>query len=1158
MKRFVYRFLIFSICLTTAFTLSAIGQTVTGSLVGHVEDAAGAVVPGARVKVTEVNRGTTREITTNEEGNYSIASVDPGVYRVEIEQTNFKKFVRENVEVAINTTVRVDTTLEAGLVSEIVQVEQEQVQLKTDRADVSTQITSEQVEELPLSPDRNYQSVLDISPGVTESAAVGSSFGNPNGSLVNRVNGQNERYNNFQLDGTINNQTNVISQTAIVPPPEAIQVVDISTNAYDAEQGRAAGGVINVQIKSGTNKLRGAAFIYNTNSYFKARNPLSFVAEQPNTNLTQYGFVIGGPIIKDKTFFFGDYQRGTDRRGQNTLLSVPIAAYRNGDFSSVLGSYICVSGTTTVRSATPGCPTGATAVNDTNSNGQVVQRRDGQIFRPSLTSSTTRIAYANNIIPQSEFNPAARAILNLLPLPNLSGVTNNYEASGTFLQNRDSFDVKVNHNFSEKTTAFVRYSFFKSLTSDLPVFGDLGGVTSSGGATAAVGPGRNDSVSANVTHVFNPKLITEFRFGYVRVHITGDVPSQENLGNKLGVPGTNIGDFFTSTGIPRVTISGYDSLGNAATLPFDIKENSYNIVNNWTTIFGNHTVRFGADIRKLRLDKFQVTGGNATGLFAFTTGVTGVAAATGRPAPSTSNANAFASFLLGVPQNVRRTTVAQLGGYITPQYFFFAQDRWQVNPKLTVNYGLRYELYPYPSGTNAGDQSYYDPNTNTALISGYGPNNDRINVKTDRGNFAPRLGIAYRLNDKTVIRTGYGISYVPITLNSLANQNFGSQIDVTITGTNANFAPRDAAGNVITLSTGIPTPGIIDLTSGVVTPPNNAVVGVVNPNAKRGYIQSYNFTVERDFFGFLTSVGYVGSRGTRLPGTLNLNAAGPGSATADRPFAKLYGRTADVLLTDFMLSNSYHSLQARVDRRFKQLGGRLTVAYTYSKSVDYTDAFAILNDLNIDSNKGPSPFDRRHNLVVSHVIRPFGKGGRLFDENGLRWRGLFGGFTLSGIFAARTGTPIDITNTSLTSTVTQGAANRPDQIADPFIAGAVAANPDPLCQLTISQGGRAADEVRTSSSFFNRCAFVNPAPFTFGNVARNSLRGSHYINYNATLARTLNIGERFKLQGQMTVFNVANTSHFDDPSGSFTSGNFGRSTRATGERSIRFGLRFLF
>ncbi|MDQ3258457.1 MAG: carboxypeptidase regulatory-like domain-containing protein [Acidobacteriota bacterium] len=1136
MKRTTFICLISACCLMCVFANAAAAQTVTGSLVGHIEDVNGGAIPGARIVVTDVDRGTKRDAVTNEEGNFSIDSVDPGVYRVEIEQANFKKSIRERVEVAINTTVRTDATLEAGEISEVVQISGDQVQLKTDRADVSGQVTNQQTANLPLSVDRNYQSALETIPGVSEPVTVGSSFGNPNGSLISRINGQNERYNNFQLDGTINNQTNVISQTAIVPPADAIQVVDVSTNSYDAEQGRAAGGVVNVQIKSGTNDLRGSVFIYNTNSYFKAKNTLSTI-EQPNTNLTQYGFTIGGPIIKDKTFFFGDYQGGRDRRGQNTLLSVPIAAYRNGDFSTVLGSYLCVSGTTTIRSSQPGCPTGATRVLDMSSNGQMIQRRDNQIYRPSLTSSTTRIAYADNIIPQAEFNPAARAIFNLLPLPNLPGITNNYEATGSFIQDRDSFDVKVNHNFTANTTAFARYSYFKSLTSDVPVFGDLGGPNSNGGATASIGPGRNDSVSANVTHVFSPKLITEFRFGYVRVHITGTNPSAEGLGNSLGIPGTNIDEFFSATGIPQIAISGYDSLGSATTLPFDITENSYNIVNNWTRIFGNHTIRFGGDIRRLKLDKSQATSSNPRGLFTFTTNVTGVTASTGRPAPLTTNANAVASFLLGQAQSVRRTTVAQLGGYLTPQYFFFAQDRWQVNPKLTVSYGLRYEIYPYPSGTNSGDQSRYDPATNTVLVSGFGPVNERVNVKTEYGNFAPRLGIAYRFDDKTVIRTGYGISYVPIVLNTLANQNFGSQIDVQIAGTSASFAPRDASGNLITLSTGIPSPAIIDLTSGVVVPPNNAVVGVVNPDAKRGYIQSYNFTVERDLWGFVTSAGYVGSRGTRLPGTLNINAAGPGAVTADRPFARLYGRTADVLLSDFMLSNTYHSLQIQSDRRFTKPGGRLTVAYTLSRSTDYTDAFALLNDINIDANRGPSPFDRKHNLAVSHVIDlPFGDGGSLFDEDGLRWQGLFGGFTLSGTFIARSGTPIDITGTNAASTATQGSANRPDQTGPAQILGGL--GPGQL--------------------YFDTSVFTNPAAFTFGNARRNSLRGPRYINYNATLARTFSLTERFRLQGQMTVFNVTNSPHFSDPVGSFISGNFGQSINTFGERQIRFGLRFLF
>jgi len=1107
MKRSICQFLVFVFCLSAVFMLSAVGQTVTGSLVGRVEDSAGAVVPGARVVVTEVNRGTTREITTNEEGNYSIGSVEPGVYRVEIEQANFKKFIRENVEVAINTTVRVDTALEAGAITETVQIEAEQVQLKTDRADVSTQITSEQVEELPLSVDRNYQSVLDISPGVTEAQSVGSAFGNPNGSTTNRINGQNERYNNFQLDGTINNQTNVISQTAIVPPPEAIQVVDVSTNAYDAEQGRATGGVVNVQIKSGTNKFRGSLFAYNTNSAFKAKNALSTL-EVPVTNLNQFGFTFGGPIIKDKTFFFGDYQGGRDRRGQSTLLSVPTAAFRNGDFSSAIPA-----GTTCATQVT-GC------IYDPGLNGQA--------------TAASRVAFTGNIIPQNRISPVARAILARLPLPNRPGLIDNYEAVGSFIQDRNSFDIKVNHNFTEATTAFVRYSFFQSATSDLPSFGDLGGPSTSNSSTASSGPGRNQSVSANLTHVFSPGLITEFRFGYVRVHIAGNVPSEENLATTLGIPGINQGDFFSSNGIPRITITGYDFLGSGANLPFDIKENSYNIVNNWTKIVGNHTIRFGTDIRRLRLDK-QQAGGNSRGQFTFTGGLTT------RSGSGTSGVNALAAFLLGLPQAVDRNTVFNLGGYITPQYFFFAQDRWQVNPKLTVNYGLRYEIYPYPSGIEPGDQSRFDPETNTVLVSGYGPVNDSGNVKTQYTNFAPRLGIAYRLDDKTVIRTGYGIGYVPIVLNTLATQNYGSQANLQITGT-TNTAPRNANGSTITLSTGLPPSQAIDLTSGVVTPPGNVVLGVVNPNAKRGYIQSYNFTVERDLYGFVTSVGYVGSRGTRLPATVNINAVAPRAdrtiTSNDRPLAIRYGRTADVFLSDFMLSNAYHSLQARVDRRFRNLGGRLTVAYTLSRSLDHTSAFSIDNDFDYSANWGPSDFDRKHNLVISHVVRlPFGRKG-LFFKDGIGAT-IFGGFTLSGIFAARSGSPVDIIGSTAALTTTIGSANRPDQIGEVRYLGGL--GPGQL--------------------YFDRSVFVNPAPGTFGNTTRNSLRGPHYINYNATLARTFSFGERFRLQAQMTAFNVTNSPHFRNPSGAFSTSaasSFGTSTSTFGERQIRFGLRFLF
>ncbi|MGH9839832.1 MAG: TonB-dependent receptor domain-containing protein [Blastocatellia bacterium] len=1093
MKRTTFTRLVAVFFLLSAFAGVAAAQTVTGSLVGHVKDTGGGVIPGARVVVTDVDRGTKREAVTNDEGNFSINSVDPGVYRIEIEQTNFKKSIRERVEVAINTTVRADAQLEPGGVTETVEISGEAARLKTDRADVSQQITREQVEELPLSVDRNYQSILDIAPGVTEAQTVGSSFGNPNGSLTNRINGQNERYNNFQLDGTINNQTNVISQSNIVPSPEAIQVVDVSTNAYDAEQGRASGGVVNVQIRSGTNDFHGSVYAFNTNSALRARNTLSTLA-RPQTKLTQFGATFGGPIRRDKTFFFADYQGGRDRRGQSTLLSVPAEAFRNGDFR------------------------GAGAIFDPGPAGTV--------------AAASRQQFADNIIPAARISPVARAILARLPLPNLAGATNNYEAAGTFIQDRDQFDVKINHIFSDSTNGFVRYSFFKANTADAPAFGVLGGLTTSGGATAAAGPSKNQSGTINLTHTLSPSLVTEFRLGFVRVLISAGSPTEEDLATQLGIPGINNGDFFTG-GLPFIRISGYTSLGIATTVPFKIAETSYNLVNNWTKTTGNHTLRFGGDIRNLILNKFQAAGSNPRGDFTFSSGLT--SRTTG------SSANAFAAFLLGLPQTVSRTTVTQPGGYRLRQYFFFAQDRWQANPKLTLNYGLRHEIYPYSAPANPGDQSRYDPAANQVLIAGYGPVDGRLGVKTDFSNFAPRLGIAYRLDDKTVIRTGYGRSYIPLSINTLATQNFGGQTDVTFTGAAAQLPPRDASGNVITISTGIPSVTGVDTSGGVVTPPANVALGVVNPNQKRGYVQSYNLTVERDIYGFVSSIGYVGSRGTRLPGTLNINAAPSGSLTNERPLAKLYGRTSDTLLSDFMLSNSYHSMQARVDRRFKRLG-RITAAYTLGKSLDYTDAFSLDDDLDINNNRGPSVFDRRHNLVVSHVVRlPFGRRQALFSK-GIP-AAIFGGFSVSGVFSARSGTPVDIGNVNLITDPATGRGNRPlGAVARPNVTGT----------------SRILGGLGPGQKFFDTSVFKDPQPGQTGNAGRNSLRGPSYRNYNATLARTFTLSEQFKLQFQASAFNVTNTPHFSNPSGDFTSTAFGESRTTFGERSVRFGLKLTF
>ena len=1069
----------------TALAPVACAQTVTGALVGRVADASDSVITDARIVATEITRGVSRETKTNDQGTYTIASLEPGVYRVEIEREGFKKFVNGRVEVNINTTVRVDARMELGAVAESVQVvaSASAIQLVTDRGDLSHQVQREQIENLPLSVDRNYQALLEMVPGSTEPETSGSSFGNPGGSLVNYVNGQNSRANGYQLDGTLNNQTNVIAQTAIVPPAEAIQVVDISTNAYDAEQGRASGAVVNVHIKSGTNQLHGSTFFYNTNSALRARNALSTV-EKPHTNMSQGGFTLGGPLRRNRTFFFGDYQTSRDRRGQSTIEDVPTADYRRGDFSK-----------STVR-----------------------------VFDPltGAANGSGRTQFPNNMIPPERISPIAKNIYNLLPLPNRAGEVANYEVSGAARLNRDSFDAKINHRFTERTEGFVRYSYFQGYASDPPIFESLGGPTSGGGSNAAVGPSRIQSASSNLTHILSPKLVTEFRAGLVRVLITGQAVGDFDIAQKVGIPTVYTGDFF-GRGMPNVTITGYTSLGLTAGQPFKIGETSYNIVNNWTRQAGNHSVRWGIDLRDQIMNKYQAAS-DPRGVFTFARTVTGTSGV------STGNPNGIAAFLLGLPQSESRTVVQQLGGFRQRSYFFFIQDRWQAGPRLTFNYGLRYEIMPFATAANPGDESSYLPATNQALIAGYGNVNKHLNVNTDYRNFGPRLGLAYRVMKKTVVRAGYGIGYNPLPVNQLSAANYPAQLTAQWSGVNT-YQP------VGKMSDGFPAVPLVDVSKGLVdNPPSNLTMAVFNLNGRRGYVQSFNLTIEQELFGWVIANSYAGTLGTRMLGTQNINGAGPGKALADRPFYKLYGRTADVYYFDYMLSSAYHGYQLSAKRRLAA-GGTVTVSYTLSKSLDYTDDWRLGWSLNNDVNRGPSAFDRKHNLVVSHVTElPFGKGQRLLRSG---WPArIAGGFRVSGIFGARAGAAVNISAVKTGANATQGSymTNRPDVIAEPALLKGVG----------------------PGTTWFDTSVFKEPAPGTLGNVSRNSVRGPGYVNYSTTLSRTFILTERFKLHINAAAFNLTNSAHYNKPTGSFSSSSFGRISTSYSERQVRLGARLQF
>jgi hypothetical protein len=1072
-----------AICILAVVALvvpSANAQTVTGSLVGRVTDSSDAVMVDARVVAVEVTRGVARETRTNESGTYSMASMEPGVYRIEIERGGFKKFVSGNVEVSINSTVRVDAKMVVGDVSESIQVAAEGAVLKTDRADLGTQIASAQVENLPLTLDRNYQGLMTLVPGVTEPTASGSLQGNPQGALQYNANGQNLRANNDRVEGTANYQINTQARIVLAPPADAIQVVDVTTNAYDAEHGQATGAIVNVVLKSGSNQIHGSVFEYNVNSALKARNALSALPPTP-ANMNQFGFTLGGPIRKNRTFFFGDYQGGLDHRPSNALLSVPTADYRAGNFAS------------------------ATTL----------------LYDPATgTSTANRDPFPNNTIPAARFNLVANNILKLWPQPNLPGRVNNYAVVGSAIQNREAFDIKVNHNFSDRTQAFASYSYFHATTTEVPAFGDLGGPATTGSSNPSIGTGRNQRLSLNLTRIFSSSLLAEFRAGFTRALTVAQSQVDPDMATKIGIPGINKGDLITS-GLPQFSFTDYSFLGVSSNLPFKIPDTSVNLVSNWTKTKGGHTIRWGAEFVDLLSNVLQV--GATRGTFTFASGVTA------RTGTTTSGANSFGAVLLGLPQSIIRATLRQPGGLRIREYSLFVQDRWQATRKLTVNYGLRYEVLPAVTVAKAGDQSLYDFVNNRILVAGYGPNNMRANVATDWTNFAPRLGVAYRLGAKTVVRSGYGISYSAFLIKNV--NSFPSAI-------NQSFQGATALTPLWDIRQGIPDPPVIDWSSGIVqNPPGDIALTARNLSPRRGYTQSFNLSLQREVARFIVEAAYVGGLGTRIPiQGRNLNTARPGAATSQLPLALLFGRTAAVTYADYMVSTAYHALQTKVARRFAA-GSLLTVAYTWSKSLDYANDLALDNNLDINLNRGVSSFDRRHNLVVSPVLStPFG-GGRRFLSGGGKAAMILGGWRFSGVFVARSGSPVSVSGNRLAANAAPSNTNRPDRIAQPKILG--------------GQG--------PGQKYFDTAVFVEPAPGNWGNAGRNTLRGPGYVNLNGGLFREFPLPwERYKLQFRLEAFNVTNTPHFGNPSGSFTAAAFGQISSTSGERQARLGLRLSF
>ena len=1082
---------------------SAFGQAVSSSLLGTVTDSTGAVVPGAKVTATEASTQVSRTAQSNESGNYQFPDLPPGTYVVTVELTGFKKEIRKDIALLVNSSQRADIQLQPGTISETIEISGAPPLLQTERADTGRKIDTVVVVEMPLSTNRNYQSLLNLVPGTVKANFQHSQFFNASDSLQTEVNGQNRMANNYQIEGIDDNERTGLLQV-LIPPIEAIQTVDVSTSNHDAELGRASGAVTNVILKSGTNEFHGSAYEYLQNSAFDAR---SFFSPSVGHQAYNYwGGTVGGPIRKNKLFFFADYLRTSDHEAATQLVTVPSALARTGNLSE---------GTTTVYDPTTGL-------------------QDG--------TGTGRTPFPGNVIPSSRLDPLSQKILSLVPLPNLpfkaSAPSNNYTSLLPFTKDTQYTDGKIDYSLGDKDRLSGRFSFQRPVIFQAPIFGTAGG-PGPGGAFQGTGVQKTYSTGVNWNHVFSPTLLMETRFGVAHYH---NEAQQSDYGTtaatNLGIPGINVSQFTSG----MVGVNGPFSnpmIGYSASLPWIRAEANIDFVNNWTKIHGNHTFKFGFDMRRLRDDLLQTQTYSPRGLFNFGT------SQTGNPADaSTGWANTMGSLLLDLPTTGSgRDFSIVFPTFRAWQFFWYGGDKWQVNNKLTLDLGLRWELYPPGVPAFPGEFSNFNPVADTFVIAGVGGNPMNMGMQNHKGYFAPRLGIAYRLSEKTVIRTGFGISYTPFPDNKYAWDNFPVKGNVGLSAVGKGFGPALLPnGQPASFATGIPVPPPVAIPANGILDASNTLGSnweTIPLDYKNPYVEAWNFSIQRSLpYHFTLDAAYVGNHGVRSPADPNINAANViGLGTKGQPF---FPRTGTITQFWQGFSSMYNALQMKLDRRYSN-GLSITTSFTYGKGMGFMTAESLSGSpmfyINFHRNWARNDQDRTFTFVQSYVYElPFGQGKRWLKTGPAKQ--ILGGWKLSGILTAMTGLPFNITY-SATALAAPGSTNTPDAVgAFKVLHGINVGNPwfDP-------------------TAFAPPCTAVTaacPSGPLFGNVGRNEFTGPGFFSLDLTLSKEVRINERMGLQLRLESFSVTNTPDFSNPSGgccTSNNANFGVITSVVGSGS---------
>ncbi|MGA8439745.1 MAG: TonB-dependent receptor [Candidatus Sulfotelmatobacter sp.] len=1197
-----------------ALTPAAVGQKDSGGIAGIVRDPAGAVIPGVEISIKDVDRGTETVVTTSSQGEYVASPLKIGSYSVTAEKVGFKKTVVGPITVNIQEHPEVDITLTVGSIHEVMTITSEGPQLQTETSELGDVVNGQEATTLPLN-GRNFAQLAQLSAGVAP-AEPGSRI---NASYGFSAGGARSEQNNFLLDGVDNNSNlaDLLNETAFViqPSVDAIAEFKVQTSAYSAEFGRGNGAILNAVVKSGTNDFHGDLYEFIRNEKLDARNAFDEFGRQPYKQ-NQFGATLGGPIIKNRTFFFGDYEGLRVRQATPFLELIPTPAMIGGNFSSFLDT---------------------ATVTGTDCNGQPTYA--GEIFNTRLTqtlsSSPTGLCgvpiggYSNgvptNIFPANMIDPLAATLSTYWPTPNANIGGDNFLSDPHRQESRNNFDIRIDHKISERDNSFGRVSYENQPSFIPPPFNNL---LDGGGFFDGSEDDSYRSAALSEVHLFRPNVINEFRIGYNRINAHRfQLNANENISSQLNFPNVPYGP--NNGGLPNITFGdGTAGIGSSTYLPSIEKQNSFVFTDNLTWIRGHHSLKFGTEVRIEQFTIFQPA--EARGALDFGNDFTDNPAALG------TGGSSFATMLLGIADGGGITSLHNID-YRRQIYAGFTQDDWKANDRLTVNLGLRYEVFSTVKEHNNEEGTFvFGPNailvpsgqneTLTPLIGASIPieHGSRGLISPDLNNFAPRIGFAFRATNKLVVRSGYGIFYGGQENGPYSNPSpgfnppfFSSESFSTPCG-NLATNPAFPAGNPLncsiaslnmngsnTLANGFPATALSN--------PNTPELYSVDPNLRTPYNQQWHFGVQYQMpADAMLDVSYAGSRGLKLFGFYNGNEAALatlpqfaalcvanfvsllGCPTAERRPAHAVapgappGATCNLSPTDdcdpvFDTSiatfrsndvSNYDSLQVRFEKRPTH-GLQFQAAYTWSHALDDASSaslgsqnagdFRLQNDPLLEY--GNADFDVRQRFVLSYAYDlPFGKNKAFGGNASGVWNQIIGNWQVAGITIATTGnwyTPTDIA-TNLSTSDGGGevaSASRPNVVGNP--------NGHPCVPGTL----------------FNTCAFAtNTVVGSFGDAGRNIIQGPGTQNWDISLFKIFPISEQKRLEFRAEFFNAFNhyDPEFDNP-GSFntniatqhgldetaaetgcTNGNtnsncaFGFAQAAHDPRFIQFALKFYF